>query len=147
MSHTFLLESGRWIIQGHWLDRNQNQTPVTGGTIIKWDDPNWFTMITKLVFSNSQKPEINFEYKGHLPTKQLQYTYLLQNSSLGPIEGEGWIAPDSIVQRYWVLGDPLRHNGFDSLFYIDENTYNLSSGIMKGNYLESAMEAILQRSL
>ena len=34
-----------------------------------------------------------------------QYTFVLQHSELGRVEGEGWIAPQSIVQRYWVLGD------------------------------------------
>jgi hypothetical protein len=146
MAHTFLVESGRWILQGNWLDKNQNQIPVRGGTIIKWDDPNWFTMMTKLVFPKSNIPETKFEYKGHLPTQQLQYTYVLDHSRLGKIEGEGWINPESIVQRYWVIGDPTRRNGFESLFYVDEDTYHLSSGIMKGNYLESTMEAILERS-
>lgn len=147
MSHTFLVESGQWIIQGHWLDKNQNLIPVNGGTIITWDHANWFTMITKLVFPNNKISQITFEYKGHLPNEQQQYTYVLKHSELGKIEGEGWLGLDSIVQRYWVLGDARRRSGFETLFCIDENTYHLSSGIMTGNHLSSAMEAFLKRAL
>ena len=145
MSHTFLLESGSWIIQGHWLDSSQNLLPVTGGTIITWQDANWFTTTTKLVFSNSDRQQIIYEYKGRLPNQQLQYTYVLKHSELGKMEGEGWIGIDSIVQRYWVLGDPRRRNGFEAFFCIDETTYSLSIGMMKGNHLISTMEAILER--
>ncbi len=146
MSHSFLVESGSWIIQGHWLDNKQNSIPVTGGTIVTWQDANWFTTKTKLVFPNSDRPEIIYEYKGHLPSQQLEYTYVLKHSELGKIEGEGWIGVDSIIQRYWLLEDSRRRNGFESFFYIDENTYSLSSGIMTGNHLISAMEAVLERS-
>ena len=146
MSHSFLLESGSWIIQGYWLDSTQNSIPVTGGTIITWEDANWFTTKTKLVFPNSDRQEIIYEYKGNLPSQQLQYTYVLKHSELGKIEGEGWIGVDSIVQRYWLLGDSRRRNGFETFFCIDENTYSLSSGIMTGNHLISTMEAILERS-
>ena len=90
MSHSFLVESGSWIIQGHWLDNKQISIPVTGGTIVTWQDANWFTTKTKLVFPNSDRPEIIYEYKGHLPSQQLQYTYVLKHSELGKIEGEGW---------------------------------------------------------
>jgi hypothetical protein len=145
MSHTFLLESGSWIIRGHWLDSNQNLIPVTGGTIITWQDANWFTTITKLVFPESERQEIIYEYKGHLPSEQLQYTYVLKHTDLGKIEGEGWISLDSIVQRYWVLGDTRRRSGFETLFCIDESTYHLISGLMTGNHLSSTMEAILER--
>ena len=146
MSHSFLIESGSWIIQGHWLDNNQSSIPVTGGTIISWQDANWFTTKTKLVFPNSDRREIIYEYKGHLPSQQLQYTYVLKHSELGKIEGEGWINIDSIIQRYWLLEDSRRRNGFETFFRIDEDTYSLSSGMMTGNHLTSTMEAILERS-
>lgn len=146
MTHTFLIESGRWIIRGHWFDKNHNQISVTGGTIITWTDPNWFNMITKLVFPPNTLPDITYEYKGHLPNNQQKYTYVLKHSNLGKIEGEGWLGIDSIVQRYWVLGDVLRQSGFETLFCLDENTYHLSSSVMKGNHLSNMMEAILERS-
>jgi hypothetical protein len=104
-------------------------------------------MITKLVFPAYTLPEIIYEYKGHLPTQQQKYTYVLKHSNLGKIEGEGWLGPDSIIQRYWVLGDALRQSGFETLFCLDENTYHLSSAMMTGNHLSSTMEAILERSL
>ncbi len=146
MSHTFLQESGRWIVRGNWYTKNKSPIAVTGGTIINWTHPTWFIMTTKLVFENQIMPEIIYDYKGHLPNEQQQYTYVLNNNKLGKIEGEGWLGYDSIVQRYWVLGDAKRQSGFDTFFCLDENTYHLSSAIMMGNHLISTMEAILERS-
>ncbi len=144
MSHTFLLEPGSWIINGLWIDRNQNQSKITGATIIKWD-VNLFTNQTKLIFPNGELPEITYEDKGLLAAEQEQYTYVLKHNELGKIEGEGWIGNDSIVQRYWVLGDNRRRSGFETFYLMDESTYHLSSAILMGNHLHSTMEAILER--
>ncbi|NEN97957.1 MAG: hypothetical protein F6K50_21275, partial [Moorea sp. SIO3I7] len=64
---------------------------------------------------------------------------------LGRVEGEGWVARESIVQRYWVLGDPQRRSGFETRYQRNENIYYLSSSIMAGHYLSSTMEATLER--
>jgi hypothetical protein len=41
------------------------------------------------------------------------------------------------------LGDRHRRTGFETLYRLDEKRYHLSSGIMTGHYLTSAMEATL----
>jgi hypothetical protein len=64
---------------------------------------------------------------------------------LGQIEGEGWIGTDSIIQRYWVIGDRQRRSGFETFYRIDDQTYNLSGGILAGHYLTSTIEARLER--
>ncbi|MEL6247513.1 MAG: hypothetical protein AAFR15_05810, partial [Cyanobacteria bacterium J06627_15] len=74
-----------------------------------------------------------------------QYTFVLQHSSLGRVEGEGWVAPESIVQRYWVLSDRQRRTGFETLYRIEADKYHYSSGIMAGHYLTSTMEAVVER--
>lgn len=103
-------------------------------------------MITKLVFPGGDREEIILQYRGHLNSDERQYTFVLQHSELGRVEGEGWIAPQSIVQRYWVLGDERqRRTGFDTLHRVDDNRYYQSSGIMSGHYLTSTMEATLER--
>ncbi len=102
-------------------------------------------MVTKLVFPDSEREDISFQYRGRLDAGERQYTFVLQHSVLGRVEGEGWVAPESIVQRYWVLGDRQRRSGFETRYQIDENTYYLSSSIMAGHYLTSTMEAILER--
>ncbi|MBR8828761.1 MAG: hypothetical protein DSM107014_12815 [Gomphosphaeria aponina SAG 52.96 = DSM 107014] len=145
MTHTFLIDAGRWLLEGNWLERNQKPIPVKGGTIINWNEENWFTMVTNLVFPRSDRHDINFEYRGHLRSDQQPYTYVLKQSLLGRIEGEGWIAPQSIVHRYWLLSDKQRRHGFETFYIIDENTYHFASGIMAGQYLASTMEAILKR--
>ncbi len=145
MSHTFLMEEGRWKLEGSWLERNGMPIPVKGKTIIAWTQDNWFTMATKLVFPSSNHEQISFQYRGRLAKGERQYNYVLQQSILGRIEGEGWISPQSIVQRYWVLEDRQRRSGFETLYRINDNTYHLCSGIMAGHYLNSTMDAIIKR--
>lgn len=145
MAHSFLLEAGRWNIDGYWLERNAMPIPVKGRTIIAWSQENWFTMVTKLVFPDSELEEISFQYRGRLDGEERQYTYVLQQSLLGRVEGEGWISPNAIIQRYWVLGDRQRRSGFETFYRVDANTYHFSSGILAGHYLTSTMEAALER--
>ncbi|MBW4575159.1 MAG: hypothetical protein KME08_07730 [Aphanothece sp. CMT-3BRIN-NPC111] len=145
MAHTFLLEPGRWTLEGNWLERNEMPITVKGKTLVAWGRENWFTMVTKLVFPGSDREEISFQYKGRLDIGERQYTFVLQHSLLGRVEGEGWLAQQSIVQRYWVLGDRQRRNGFETFYRLNDNTYYLSSGIIAVNYLTSTMEATLER--
>lgn len=145
VAHTFLLESGRWTLQGSWLDRDAMPTPVKGKILVAWSRDDWFTMVTKLIFPGSERDEISFQYRGRLNTGDRQYTFVLQHSLLGRVEGEGWVAPESIVQRYWVLGDRQRRTGFETLHQLDQERYCLSSSIMSGHYLTSTMEAMVER--
>lgn len=118
---------------------------VRGLTLVAWSRDNWFTMVTKLMFPESDREEIALQYRGRLDAGERQYTFVLQHSLLGRVEGEGWIAPESIVQRYWVLGDRQRRSGFETLHRVTENQYYISSSILAGHYLTSTMEAILER--
>jgi len=120
---------------------------VKGKILVAWSRDDWFTMVTKLVFPNTDREEISFQYKGRLDSGERRYSFVLQHSLLGRVEGEGWVAPDSIVQRYWVLGDRQRRSGFETMVRLDDNKYYLSSGILSGHYLTSAMEATLERQL
>jgi hypothetical protein len=145
LGHRFLLEPGRWTIEGNWLEREQLPLVVKGKTIVAWSADNWFTMVTKLVFPSGDRPEISFQYRGRLGGEERQYTYVLQQSLLGQIEGEGWIGTDSIIQRYWVIGDRQRRSGFETFYRINDQTYHLSGGILAGHYLTSTIEARLER--
>ncbi|WP_373480442.1 hypothetical protein [Geminocystis sp.] len=145
MTHSFLLESGSWIIKGTWLDKNQKSSLFKGAIIITWDQSNWFIMKTKIVFLSGDRQDITFEYKGFLPANKNQYAYVLKRSDFEKIEGEGWLTNDSIIKRYWILGDNRRLNGFETYFCLDENTYHLTSGMMAGNHLLNTLEGILER--
>lgn len=145
MVHDFLIEPGRWVLYGSWLERDALPVAVKGKILIAWSRDDWFTMVMKLVFPESNLDEISQQYRGRLTSGDCQYTFVLQHSLLGRVEGEGWIAPESIIQRYWALGDRQRSTGFETLYRLDEERYHLSSGIMTGHYLTSAMEATLQR--
>ncbi|HIK46951.1 MAG TPA: hypothetical protein IGR64_19095 [Leptolyngbyaceae cyanobacterium M65_K2018_010] len=144
MVHSFLVEPGRWTLQGSWLERDRLPTPVKGKILIVLTPDNWFTMAMKLVLPrDDQAQEMALQYRGRLISGNRQYTFVLQHSQLGRVEGEGWVAPDSIIQRYWALDDRQRRTGFETLYRIDEGRYHLSSGIMTGHSLTSAMEATL----
>ncbi|BAT53967.1 hypothetical protein NOS3756_29310 [Nostoc sp. NIES-3756] len=145
MGHTFLLEPGRWTIQGSWLERNGLPINVKGMILVAWNRDNWFTMAAKLVFPGSDRPEMSLQYKGRLHQGERQYTFLLQHSILGQVEGEGWIGVETIVQRYWVMSDRHRRSGFETMHRISEDSYYLSSGVMSGHFLSSTMEASLER--
>lgn len=147
MAHTFLMEAGRWTLQGNWLDRDGLPVSVKGKILVAWSRDNWYTMVTKLMFPGTEREEIAFQYRGRLNAGERQYTFVLQHSLLGRVEGEGWIAPESIVQRYWVLGDRQRRTGFEALHQLDDNKYRLSSSVMAGHYLTSTMEASVERQL
>jgi len=102
-------------------------------------------MVTRLNFPGIDRDEITLQYRGRLTSGDRQYTFVLQHSLLGRVEGEGWVAPESIVQRYWVLDDRQRRTGFETLHRLSENSYCLSSSIMSGHYLASTMEATVER--
>ncbi|NEQ35373.1 MAG: hypothetical protein F6K40_03225 [Okeania sp. SIO3I5] len=146
MAHTFILESGQWMIAGNWLQRNGMLITVKGKTIVTWDRTDWFTMVTKLIFPSQDREDIILQYKGRLDSDERRYTFLLQHSELGKVEGEGWLGLDSIIQRYWVLGnDPQRRGGFETLLRLGEERYYCSSGVLIGPSLVSAMEATMER--
>jgi hypothetical protein len=145
VAHTFLMQPGRWTIQGNWLERHGMPISVKGMTLVAWNRDNWFTMATKLIFPGSDRSEISLQYKGYLHGGERQYTFLLQHNILGQIEGEGWIGLSTIVQRYWVMGDRQRRSGFETLHRLSDDTYYLSSGILTGHFLDSTIEASLER--
>jgi len=132
-------------LQGNWLERDAMPVAVKGQILVAWSQDDWFTMVKKLVFPKTELEQISQQYRGRLDGGERQYTFVLQHSLLGRVEGEGWIAPDSIIQRYWVLGDRQRRTGFETLYRLDQTKYYLSSGIMAGHYLTSAMEATIER--
>jgi hypothetical protein len=146
LAHTFLLEPGRWIIEGNWLERNQMPIALKGRLLIAWSQDNWFSLVSKLIFPDGEKEDISFQYRGRLGAGEREYTFVLQQSILGQIEGEGWIGADTIIQRYWVLAD-RRRSGFETFYRINNHTYHLTSGILNGHYLSSTIEAILERQL
>lgn len=144
MTHTFLLEPGRWKLEGSWLERDQMPIPIKGRLLIAWSQDNWFSLVSKLIFPDGEKEDISFQYRGRLGTGKREYTFVLQQSILGQIEGEGWIGADTIIQHYSVLADS-RCSGFETFYRINNNSYHLASGILNGHYLISTMEAILER--
>lgn len=151
VAHTFLIDAGRWMLEGNWLESNGAITPIKGKTLVSWSQDEWFTMITKLMFPESNpdsvqpRPDIIMQYRGRIGSQERQYTFVLQHSLFGRVEGEGWIAPQSIVQRFWVLNDRDRRSGFETMIQESRDRYHLSSGVLAGHNLISLIEAKLER--
>ncbi len=132
-------------MEGHWLDRDALITPVRGRILFGWAKGDWFTSVTKLTFPDSDRPENTQTYKGRLDPERQRYTFLLQDSDLGKVEGEGWVGPNAIVQHYWVMDDKLSRTGFQTFYRRDDNRYALSAALMAGSSFVSMMEAVLTR--
>jgi hypothetical protein len=146
VSHTFLVQPGKWSLEGNWIERDAMPIGIKGKTLVGWSKDNfWFTMVTKLTFPNSDRPDLTMAYKGRIDSDDRRFTFVVEHSDLGKIEGEGIIGPDSITQRYWVMGDKKMRTGFQTLYRRDQNVYSLASAIVSGQNLESTMEAILTR--
>lgn len=146
MSHSFLLEPGTWLLQGNWIERQSLPIDVKGKILVSWNRDMWFTMVQRLIFPSSEHDNVDLQFRGRFDADDRRYTFVLQHTVLGKVEGEGWIAPDSIIQRYWAIGDKQRRTGFETLHRVDDRKYLLSSGIMAGHYLISAMEATVDRA-
>lgn len=146
MSHTFLLESGRWKLEGTFIDRKLGSMVVKGRTLVTWTKDDWFTMATKLNFPECDLPELTLTYKGRLDPDECRFSFILQHSAMGKIEGEGWVAPESIMQRYWVMDDKQLRTGFQTAYKRDDDCYYLCNAVVAGTSFVSNMEAVLTRS-
>jgi hypothetical protein len=59
VAHTFLVQPGKWTIEGNWVDRDSMPIQVKGRTLVGWSRDNfWFTMVTKLTFPNTDREEL-----------------------------------------------------------------------------------------
>lgn len=144
MTHSFLLKPGKWRVEGHYLAKGQQVCPLTGFITISWRREYWFKMVTQLSISKSSFSEILSQCKGHLDNQGKSYTYVLQHSILGNIEGEGWLGNDSIIQHYWVVGATQRRLGFDTFYCLSEDTYHFTSVYLESHNLTNTMEATLK---
>ncbi len=100
---------------------------------------------TKLSFPEGDHDDMVLQSRGRMTSHERQYTFVLQHSQLDQVEGEGWISPESIVQRYWGRKDKQRCTGFETLRQVSSDRYHFSSGIILGHYLTSTMEAEIVR--
>lgn len=143
MAHSFLVQSAKWDLSGHYKDRDSNAVLVEGTIAISWKRESWFKVETQLVSPQWESP-IVARCKGHLDSLEKSYNYVLQHSILGNIEGEGHLGSDSIVQHYWVVGSTQRQLGFDTYYRLNETEYHLTSVFLENQNLKNMMEAKLK---
>ena len=144
MTHSFLLESAKWIVEGQYHQKDQKSVAIRGFMTISWKREYWFKMVTQLSIGGSSPLGIVAKCKGHLDNQRKSYTYVLQHNILGNIEGEGWLGSDSIVQHYWIVGATQRRLGFDTFYRVSEDTYHFTSIFLESHSLKSTMEATLK---
>jgi hypothetical protein len=119
--------------------------------MVVWHSEEWFSMVGKLTpqqrtIADSNAPtELTLQYRGRISTAEQRYTYVLQHSHHGQIEGEGWLMPRSILHRFWLLGDAERRTGLERFHQMDDHYYYWSSSIVTGHALVSTLEATLER--
>jgi hypothetical protein len=146
MSHTFLLQPGKWLLEGTWLELKQPPIAVKGKTMIAWSKDDWYDMVTKLVFPNREREGITLIYRGRMGADDRQFSFVLEHSELKRVEGEGWVGQSAIVQRFWALNDKQMRTGFETLYQKDLNTYFLSHSLVSGSFLVSSLEAVITRT-
>lgn len=144
MTHSFLLQSGKWDVKGQYREKNQSPSIFQGFIDISWKEDNWFRILSELSFEDQTQPKIISKSRGRLDMEIKSYTYVLQHSLLGNIEGEGWIGDQSIVQYYWIVAGNQNRTGFDTFSRLSEDTYALTSVVLQRHNLNSTMEATLK---
>ncbi len=145
--HSFFIDVGDWALSGKWLEPGQAPEIVKGRILITWSQDDWFTMATKLIFpeSSPNKVAITFQYRGKLAYGESHYTFVLQHSQWGRVEGVGWVGEQAIVKRFWVLGDPAKRGGFETYWQINPGQYAMTASYTSGNKNLSLLEATLTR--
>ncbi|NJK71877.1 MAG: hypothetical protein HC926_00025 [Synechococcaceae cyanobacterium SM2_3_60] len=93
----------------------QSPEPFRGNANVRWDQSDWFTSL--LTLESKSGGTLNLEYRGRVPVTAERYTFVLQHGELGRVEGEGWITPQAIMQRFWVLNDPQKRTGVEKLLF------------------------------
>ena len=144
MNHSFLLQSGKWDVQGRYFTKNQSPSMIQGFVDISWNEDNWFKIVSELSLDHQPQPKMVSKSRGHLDTEKKSYTYVLQHSLLGNIEGEGWIGSQSIVQYYWIVDGNQHRTGFDTFSRLSADTYALTSVVLERHNFNSTMEATLK---
>lgn len=147
MTHSFLLESGIWHLHGHWAKPNQVAIAIKGQITISWKQHNWFKILTTITSDDEPETKIlsQCQCQGNLNYEEKSYTYVLQHSLLGNIEGEGRLGLESIVQYYWSVGMAQKRRGFDTFYNLNEDTYYFTSSVLEDHKLNCTMEATLKR--
>lgn len=145
MAHSFLLDSGFWNVQGHWLKPKSTPIPLSGNIQIAWKQENWFKLTTNLTCQDEAGTQIAYQSRGNLNQEEKYYTYVSQHSLLGNIEGEGRLGLQSIIQYYWFIGTASKQKGLDTFYCVDRDTYYLTSSILEGHSVKSTIEATLKR--
>ncbi len=113
--------------------------------MISWSEDSWFAMVTKWIFNGGDRPDLILRYRGRLTDPGQRYTFLLEHSEIGKMEGEGIIGEKTITQRSWALHDSQSRSTFDSLVRLDTNSYQFSSAMMTGHRLGTIAEAGFER--
>lgn len=156
MTHTFLLKPGQWRLKGLWCENHLEPFSVQGTVSIVWNQPDWFSYTQRLTLADDQEPnwktnyfsasELLLNYRGYLGFQQRQYTFVLKHNQLGNLEGNGWITPTSIIQRYWVLNDRKRRQGFETFYQKQPDAYHLCSCLTQGHQMVVTLDATLTYS-
>lgn len=140
MTHTFLAQPGRWLLEGHITEPNKLPTPISGRTLIGWsEDGFWFTMVSQVVFSQGE--DYTLTYKGRFLTNHTQIVCTLEHPALGKMNGSGWLTPDVIVQYFH--GADGKHWGIENLYRQTIDRYHFSQLMMEGQTITRLMSGSL----
>ena len=88
MSHSFLIQPGRWHMSGHTIDQAGQATTISGTWHVRWTQDEWFQMIAQLQLEGSTACW-DLNYKGFLGPEAQIYNYVSTHTKWGRLEGHG----------------------------------------------------------
>lgn len=143
MSHTFLMEEGKWYASGVLFDEHEVEVPVAGHAFIEHQHDKWLNHSMMRLLT--EKPlEFTNEYEIEpIPEGKAWTSWTSFNPSLGRMTGTFVIVGDSILSTY--RSETGEYSGSEYFLREDENTYQSVGTLFRGAVKVSSWEAILSR--
>lgn len=143
MSHTFLLEEGKWYASGELFDEHEMEVPIAGHAFIEHQEGTWLNHSMMRLLTD--KPlEMISEYEIVPFPKDRNWTVWTSfNPSLGRMSGTFVIVGDSILSSY--RSESGEYSGSEYFLKEDDNTYQSAGVLFHGDVKVSSWEAMLTR--
>jgi hypothetical protein len=126
------------------LEGDSPPIPIKGRTLIGWSqDGFWFTIASQLTFPDSDRVPYTLTSKGRFHKRDGNFSFYIDHSEIGRMEGVGWVNHQTITQQFRVLGSDPEVTGFEVLYQQAGDRYLLCRTMTKGNSMERVIEGTL----
>jgi hypothetical protein len=130
VKHTYLLEEGRWIAAGTYIDDSGERIRAGGETTTVHQQDVWLHEGSLRIMLAKPTEFANRYEVAPLAPDALLTTWVSDNPTLGKLHGTFVIVTDSILSRY--QSENGLYQGFECLVQIDTATYS-NRGVLLHN--------------